>query len=264
MKNEKLAPWVKFIWQLSVSDAELHYKLLPTDCIDVIINLAGDMIYEVEKQKLVAPRFHINGLRRKHSYIHQENTVLLYGISFYPYGLYPFVNKSITGLQNAIIDLFDFAPDMAGKLEQAVETVKNRTASDVITGIEQALLSVLAVKEDFPEKAGFIFEFMTADIPLTVKDFCDSRSLNIKTFERMVLSCTGFTPKTLQNIRRFQIAGNQLTHNPAAGLAGIALDNQFADQAHFTKEFRHFSGASPRKFISEKKSVKENAAYLYL
>lgn len=221
------------------------------------------MVYEVDTQKITAPRFHINGLRCKHSYIHQENTVSIFGISFYSYGLYPFINQPVKEFQNKITDLFDFAPGMANGLYQAVEAAEHKTALDISADIEQALLKELSVNKKITDKAQLILEFMTAANPSTVKSFCDNHSLNIKTFERMVLSCTGFTPKALQNIKRFQIAGNQLSHEPEIGLTDIAFDNQFTDQAHFTKDFKRFSGAAPRTFISEKISVKENAKYIY-
>lgn len=35
IKNEELSPWIKFIWQIEVSNVNLHYKLLPTECIDL-------------------------------------------------------------------------------------------------------------------------------------------------------------------------------------------------------------------------------------
>ena len=86
VKNQCLAPWVKFFWHLNAENADYHYKLLPTDCIDVILNLKSNMIYETEYGKITAPSFHINGLRSKANFIHQINEVCIFGISFYPYG----------------------------------------------------------------------------------------------------------------------------------------------------------------------------------
>lgn len=41
IKSERLKPWVKFVWYLeTASDVSLNHKLLPTDSIDVIINLS--------------------------------------------------------------------------------------------------------------------------------------------------------------------------------------------------------------------------------
>ena len=104
-KNECLIPWVKFFWHIEAANADIHYKLLPTDCIDVILNLADDVVYETECNKIIAPPFHINGLRSKYSFIHQEKNIHIFGISFYPHGLYPFVHKSLKEVQNKVVDL---------------------------------------------------------------------------------------------------------------------------------------------------------------
>lgn len=261
IKDATLSPWVKFIWQLEADEASFHYKLLPTGCIDVIINLASEMIYEVASENIVAPPFHINGLRGRHSFIHQEKKVRIFGISFYPYGLYPFVHKPMVEIKNNVVDLFKFAHSMADKLSDIV--VENST-EEVIAGIESVLLSELIVDNNFVERAQIIFNFITNCDHFTIQSFCKKHSMNIKTFERMVLQYTGFTPKALHNICRFQTVGNQLAHGNADSLAGVAYDNSFTDQAHFIKEFRRFSGVAPGVFLSEKKSVKENAEYTYL
>lgn len=39
IKTKRLAPWIKFIWYLEAEEADIHYKLLPTDCIDIILNM---------------------------------------------------------------------------------------------------------------------------------------------------------------------------------------------------------------------------------
>ena len=77
-KNECLIPWVKFFWHIEAANADIHYKLLPTDCIDVILNLADDVVYETECNKIIAPPFHINGLRSKYSFIHQEKKTFVF------------------------------------------------------------------------------------------------------------------------------------------------------------------------------------------
>jgi hypothetical protein len=70
IKAESLAPWVKFIWHFEVEDADIHYKLLPTDCIDIVLNMSSEIVYEADSYHIAAAPFHINGLRSKHSYIY--------------------------------------------------------------------------------------------------------------------------------------------------------------------------------------------------
>lgn len=259
-KNECLIPWVKFFWHIEAANADIHYKLLPTDCIDVILNLADDVVYETECNKIIAPPFHINGLRSKYSFIHQEKTIRIFGISFYPHGLYPFVHKSLKEVQNKVVDLNGLSYSLGEKLKKAVS---NDTTEKIIAEIENTLIEELSIKQDFADKAQLISDFITISDDISIKSFCDKRSINIKTFERMVLYHTGYTPKILRRIKRFQNTCNQLVHQHIS-LTDITYDNNFTDQSYFIKEFTRFSGTAPRTFQTEKATVKENVKYKYL
>ena len=261
IKNECLIPWVKFFWHIEAVNADIHYKLLPTDCIDVILNLADVIVYETEFNRIIAPPFHINGLRSKCSFIHQENNIRIFGITFYPHGLYPFVLKSLMEVQNKVVDLNGFSYSLTQKLKNAVN---NDTAEKIIAEIENTLIDELSIKQDFVDKAQLISDFITINDDISVKSFCDERSINIKTFERLFLYYTGYTPKILRRIKRFQNTCNQLVHQHMASLTDITYDNNFTDQSYFIKEFTHFSGTAPRTFQTEKATVKENVKYKYL
>lgn len=218
------------------------------------------MVYETEAGSIVAPDFHINGLRSKPSFIHHKNNVCTFGISFYPYGLFPFVHTPIKGLQDRIISLHELSFDLEQKLRCAV---LGKETDEIVNSINQTLVSELFISQGFCDKAQLIQIFLTVAHDISVKDFCREYGINIKTFERMVLFHTGFTPKLLRDIKRFQNASNQLAHQRNCSLAEIAYDNNFTDQTHFTKEFRRFSGVAPRTFQSEKITVKENVTYTY-
>ncbi len=261
IKNTQLIPWVKFIWQIDVAKADLHYKLLPTDSIDVILNLADNMVYETEGDKIVAPSFHINGLRSRYSFIHQADTIRIFGISFYPYGLYPFVHTSLKKLHDKLANLYEVAPILGQGFEKAVA---NESNDKILSEIEQVLINELTINQGFMEKARLISDFMAIEDGTSVKSFCSERAINIKTLERMFLYYTGYTPKVLRCIKRFQNASNQLMYQQSASLTDITYWNSFTDQSHFIKEFTRFSGTTPCTFQSEKITVKENAKYTYI
>lgn len=261
VKTGCLAPWVKFIWHFEVEEADIHCKLLPTDCIDIILNLSGNMVYEVNSHRISAAPFHINGLRSKHSYIHQTGNINILGISFYPFGLYPFVHKSLAGIHDEIVDLFQLSTPLARKLEQAV--FNRGSLENIIENLEKALCLELNVTDDYRNMADLIHDFLESDSDTTIQSFCLEHGIHTKTFMRNVLYYTGYTPKILRSINRFQKAGNQLVFQESDQLSGIAYDNDFADQAHFIREFRKFSGASPRTFQQEKITIKENTKYNY-
>jgi len=261
IKDESLAPWIKFIWRFEAKEADIYYKLLPTDCIDAILNMSGDMYYEVGSRHTQAPPFHINGLRSRHSHIRQAGNIRVLGISFHPYGLYPFVNKSLAGMHENIADLHELSASLAQNLRLAVSN--EGAIENKIYNIEKALRIELRVAEGYTYKASLIRDFLELDNDITIQSFCAGRGIHIKTFTRNVAHYTGYAPKALRSVKRFQRTGNQLVHQRPERLSDIAYDNGFADQAHFIREFRKFSGAPPRAFQQERATRKENAEYIY-
>lgn len=262
IKTESLSPWIKFIWHFNTEDVDIHYKLLPTDSIDIILNLSDGIVYEVNSHCIPATPFHINGLRSKYNYIHQTGSINIFGISFHSFGLYPFVHKSLIQISDKIVDLFELSSTLAKKLDFAVSN--GTCAESIVENIENVLCKTLQVNNDFIYKADIIRDFLEMDGNATIQSFCLEQGLHHKTFMRNVLCFTGYTPKLLRSIKRFQEVGNQLIRCGYNQLAEIAFDNNFADQAHFTRDFRKFSGASPRAFQGEKITIKENVTYNYL
>lgn len=226
------------------------------------MNLSGDIAYEINSRRLTPAPLHINGLRSQHSYIHQTGNIRVFGISFYPFGFYPFVHKSLAAIHDEIIDLLDFSTSLARELKYAVDN--REITENVIENIEKALCMELQVTDDYINKASLIHDFLEADNDTTIQSFCLKHGIHTKTFMRNILRYTGYTPKILRSIRRFQNAGNQLVYQNPNQLSRVAYDNDFADQAHFIREFRKFTGVPPRIFQQEKITIKENTKYSYL
>lgn len=236
---------------------------MPTDCIDVILNLSSNIFYVVDSQRILADSIHINGLRSKHSYIQQAGNICTFGISFFSFGLYPFVNVSLANTRDEIVGLREFSTTLAQKLELAtLQRTKNTSVESIIANIEDTLCFELKVTKDYIRKSNLINNYLESENK-TIQSFCAKHGVHMKTFERNVLHYTGYTPKILHSIRRFQKVGNQLVYDKQEQLSDIAYYNGFADQAHFIREFRKFSGVAPRTFQHEKLTVKENVEYTY-
>lgn len=256
--NDNLKKWIKFIWHFQADYVDVHHKLLPMDSVDIVINLADDMVYETTTDRITAPKIHVNGLRDQHSYIHQKGNVDVWGISFYAFGLYPFINKSLRNIKNEIIDLNSLSIPLADKLKVAVA---HGSTQFKIKSIIESLDSELEVTDSCLKRADIIDEFIK-DYDVSISLFCLKNGINQKTFERFVTNMTGFSPVNLIRIKRYVVASNQLLFNKKAKIPEIVYNYNYTDQAYFTKECRKFSGVPPRTFRQEKNTVIENTIYI--
>lgn len=173
----------------------------------MLLNLSGNVVYEANSRCITATPFHINGLRSKHSYFRQTGNIRVFGVSFYPFGLYPFVNKSLAGIHDRVIDLQELSSTLVQNLKSAF--FYETTTESIIERIEKTLHLELRVTKDYMNKAELMHAFLESDSDTTIQSFCSEHDINIKTFQRNVLRYTGYTPKVLRSLKRFQRAGNQ-------------------------------------------------------
>jgi AraC-like DNA-binding protein len=76
---------------------------------------------------------------------------------------------------------------------------------------------------------------------------------------QMLKKQTGFSPKYLQRLQRFQKVVESLQQsNGAINWASIAYEHNYFDQAHFIKDFMHFTGFSPVEYYNINTSSEHN------
>lgn len=90
----------------------------------------------------------------------------------------------------------------------------------------------------------------------TVADVADELALSESQLRRRCLQMAGLGPKVLQRTLRFQgfLALAQAGATPSGrrgtdGMAGLAVDVGYADQAHLTRECRRLTGLSPSALL---------------
>ncbi|WP_370370890.1 helix-turn-helix domain-containing protein [Catenulispora sp. GP43] len=81
-----------------------------------------------------------------------------------------------------------------------------------------------------------------------VPALADAVGLSERQLRRRFTEAVGYGPKTLHSILRFQHALD-LGRSGAPGLAAIAYQAGYADQAHFAREVRRLAGVTPSELL---------------
>ena len=161
------------------------------------------------------------------------------GVEFTSFGLSAFVDSSASGFTDSIVDATEF-------WGQKTLALRNK----------------LIRKTDPAERCQLIESFLTGqpvhhsgenklieDIlclirtGMTLSAIRDKAGLSQRAFYTLFEKRIGVRPKTYARIERFSATLEPLSDN--AALIDIALDKGFSDQAHFTREFRTFTGNTP-------------------
>jgi AraC-like DNA-binding protein len=86
---------------------------------------------------------------------------------------------------------------------------------------------------------------------LNISDLCIELEINERTLERRFLKEVGISAKQFSKIIQFQLSLEQLTGKEYDKLTDIVYENGFADQSHFIRVFKAFTGKTPKAFIKK-------------
>ena len=117
------------------------------------------------------------------------------------------------------------------------------------TTVEDALRPFLPVDEEGRLVNALVEAVETSPDLLRVDELCARFDVAERTLQRLLHKRIGLGPKWLIRRRRLQEAAERL-RDDSDGLAVIAADLGYADQAHFTRDFRRATGLTPGEFAA--------------
>ncbi|MBC7935393.1 MAG: AraC family transcriptional regulator [Rhizobacter sp.] len=169
--------------------------------------------------------------------------------------LCPFMIKGLLNIMPS--QLTDNCYDLH-QLQNGEKVVKNlqRTTSTKkrIEIIGTFLLSILQEKQEGIDSAitFALKKIIDQKGQLSVKEIHEELNLTERTFERRFVKAVGIPAKKFARIIQFQESLEQLTVKEYTRLSDIVYENGFADQSHFIKVFKAFTGKTPLAFSSRK------------
>lgn len=82
--------------------------------------------------------------------------------------------------------------------------------------------------------------------------------LSERSLERMFRTNIGMSPKLFSRVCRFQASLASIRHSGYDKLSDISYGYGYADQSHFIREFREFSGVTPNTWLKKATEYVEN------
>src|SRR5690606_19281753 len=168
--------------------------------------------------------------------------------------LYPFVLRALFNLvpQN-INDNCYYLDELMANADMISLVTKLRTSDvgeDKIEIISNLLLSFLERK-----KKGFDYQIREAVLRIiytngqeSIRAIAEKANLNIQNFERRLLHEKDMSHKQFSKNKQFQASMEQLNLKDYTKLTDIVYQNGFADQSHFIRVFKAFTGKTPKRF----------------
>ena len=250
----ELQPFIKCFWSLEDHDVKsepVKQRVLPDGCMEMIFHY-GDLYrqYFEDGTSLIQPRSFIYGQITKYIEIAPTGVSGIISARFLPDGICPFINIPLSALENKAVPLAKIFNEYGKLLEEQV--IKANDNQERIKLIETFLLSKLTERPviDAITKSCVEVIFQSkGQIALT--QLADKMNINRRNMERKFTSVIGISPKQLARVARLQATLKMLGQKRATSLTEIAYENGYFDQAHFIKDFKEFTGMSPKSFFAD-------------
>lgn len=245
LPSERLKPFIRY-YVVSENESEQVYKILPSTSLVIGFQYKGRLTHFIDGVEAPLNRMGITGIQDRFTLFRNTShvgTVLVY---FSEIGAAAFLKVPVHELFDERVSLDTFIPPSVlerfeDKLAQAsddkqrikaVETFLISQLNDSATD----LLVLSAVRQIYQTK-GLI----------RIKHLAERLNSSQSPLEKRFRKIVGASPKKFASIVRFQ---SVLTdYSPTLNLTETAYALGYYDQAHFIKDFRHFTGDTPEKFL---------------
>ncbi|MFN3754012.1 DUF6597 domain-containing transcriptional factor [Flavobacterium sp.] len=251
--HSALSDFINCYWTLKSppEDKPEKQRIVPDGCMEMIFH-HGDLYKQYIKgdNYIIQPKCFVFGQITKPLYIEPTGETNIFAIRFQADGFTPFAPIPISNMENRAVPLEELFGEAGMILQHKILEVT--TTEEQIQIAEDFLLNALKnakqIDKTIKDSVAMMLELKGQ---LSIDELSESMKINRRMLERKFASVIGVSPKQLAKIVRLQTTLKMVLKNDFKSFTEIALDNHYYDQAHFIKEFREFTGVSPKEFYAE-------------
>jgi len=180
------------------------------------------------------------------------------GIYFQPSALHTIFGLDSAEITNGCLDLDDFSRKQGYSLsDRLLHAGSSDQQNQILQDFLHSLLQKNAPKADsFGQQVLSKIEEKRGR--MSVQDLQQSLQLSERSLERKFQQHIGMTPSLYLRIQRFQNALTQIRRRGFDKLTDVAYDNDYADQSHFLRDFKTFTGIAPSLYLRQTTEIVAN------
>jgi AraC-like DNA-binding protein len=251
-----LRPWIECFWNVehTLGQAGRSETILPNGKIEIIFALQGD--YRIQNQKeMKVEHAWISGIHHSPLHIRYKGHSNLIGIRFLPNGLFPFleipVHETVNQVEHLSLHWGVFCEEILETLSQA------SSIEDIFILLDHFLIQkVNRNKTQQSPAIAHAIQSIKHHPEIKLSNLAETLGFTQRHFNRMFKDQTGINPKMLSQLFRFEKAFSLLFKRSDHEMTQLALEIGYYDQAHFIKDFKKFSGMTPKEY--KKRAVETN------
>jgi AraC-like DNA-binding protein len=234
---------------------------MATPSLDLLLNLGDPFVIETFGDAFkVDPGAWLVGPRPATAFLRRDGELHLLGARFKHGTVSSLLPYPVKELEQRLIPLAGVWPETHLALSRALS--EKRSPAELIKHLDQALGELLAqARKPDPmiRKAVKLIAQHAGD--LEVSAMAAELGVSRQTVKHKFDQHVGVSPKLYGKLRRFPVVLRRLASLSKVDWTRLAQESGYYDQAHLIREFNHFTGFSPQKFL--KNLQKGDDLYLF-
>lgn len=223
---------------------------LPTGTTELVINLREDRVRIYDRQDVrrfqTLPGALMCGTHSEFFVIDTEEQFAVMGVHFKPGGAFPFFKLPAGEVRNQHVALADLWGARTGELRERLLAAPTPEAKFHV--LETILLAQLLRPLVRHPAVAFALRYLPhADSMAAVTE---QIGLSQRRFIELFDAQVGLTPKLYARVQRFQQVLRLTQRQTEVDWAQVALQCGYFDQAHFSHDFKAFSGLTPTAYLT--------------
>ena len=249
----EIGVWLEKLWLLEVSSDELAgiERCAPDGAVEIMVHL-GTPLVEVrgDKRRLEHPRSAVVGHLVGPVLLEPRGPVRVAAARLRPSAVGPIFRLPA----HELVDETLAAEELLGRPGRLlVERVAS--ADDPLLELAEAIHELVRDARRSELACRAERKISEARGQLKLVRLAQALGTSPRSLQRHFRDQLGISPKRFATLRRFEETCRRLRRSPPASLVDIALSSGYADQAHFTREFRSLIGVPPRRWLAKRRRL---------
>lgn len=257
---DHLKSYVRYFWTLESAcepNSCRSFVPIPDGCPGIIFHKSENGCY-LQEGHYKLPEIYLYGQTTGFSQINSFGSFKTIGVYFYPHAIKTIFSLPANEITNTCLSL-ELLNNR--KFEELSDRLSHAETTDQQIAVLSAYLTELISRHNkgIDQVTQYALnKLIGSKGSMTLKDLQEDLRITERSFERRFNQFIGISPKLFSRVCRFQASLDQIRNNEYSKLTDVAFESGYADQSHFIRSFKEFTGFSPEQYQKQSSEVVEN------